>query len=670
MAEGALRVFVDSAWWKDLDKFVGAAVEAQCEALQYTVLRPAAAGADLKEALVKANVVVLDLYRNGARVPDVLAALSSVQEREGGAACVVGVSTFLTWGRTRGAGALSESKFTRRGCAPKYKQVKQLETLLINAARPGVVESVVVAPGVLYGGGEDDAGFRSFFQDAWLCGPVRFLGDGKVIPPTFNVADLARLVFQIKSEAPPKPYVVAVDESKDTLRAIAEAVSKALGTGAVESVSTDLGAKIDANVLIGAYGDRDVASFDKTFEPGYVASVADKLEWASRSGPVAALSALVEQFKSSNDLRPLKIALYGRPGAGKTFWAQRLAKAYYLPVVNVAKLVAAAEDVDEKNSAAVTALVKKTLRSAECRNKGFILDGYPGSFAEAEALCKLTEDEVKARQAPAEAPAEGGEEGGEEAAAPAPADDSDAGCTPAFLIDLAVSREEAEERVREIPEDQIVQGQNDEATFKSRSDKFDADNKEGADPPTSALDYFRGSIDPLEVGYFAQNNEKSAIKLMKAYIEKGGKPQNFRPTKVESIAARKAREAKAAEADAKAKAAQQEKESKERERREAMERKDVERKRQVLLEEQALVENCSKPLRAYLMSNVIPPLVQGLLAVCKAQPDDPIDYLSEFLFKCAASKKDAAPAADAKQAPAAAESAEKAADEKKAAADA
>lgn len=50
-------------------------------------------------------------------------------------------------------------------------------------------------------------------------------------------------------------------------------------------------------------------------------------------------------------------------------------------------------------------------------------------------------------------------------------------------------------------------------------------------------------------------------------------------------------------------------------------------------QEAALLEARSAPLRGYLMDNVIPTLTQGLLEVCKVAPEDPVDYLAEFLFK-------------------------------------
>ena len=50
-------------------------------------------------------------------------------------------------------------------------------------------------------------------------------------------------------------------------------------------------------------------------------------------------------------------------------------------------------------------------------------------------------------------------------------------------------------------------------------------------------------------------------------------------------------------------------------------------------QEQELLEVRSIPLRNYLMQNVIPTLTEGLIEVCKLKPEDPVDYLAEYLFK-------------------------------------
>jgi adenylate kinase len=39
------------------------------------------------------------------------------------------------------------------------------------------------------------------------------------------------------------------------------------------------------------------------------------------------------------------------------------------------------------------------------------------------------------------------------------------------------------------------------------------------------------------------------------------------------------------------------------------------------------------PLRKYLMENLLPVLAEGLLECCKVVPSDPVDYLSEYVFK-------------------------------------
>jgi adenylate kinase len=37
-------------------------------------------------------------------------------------------------------------------------------------------------------------------------------------------------------------------------------------------------------------------------------------------------------------------------------------------------------------------------------------------------------------------------------------------------------------------------------------------------------------------------------------------------------------------------------------------------------------------MRKYLMDNVLPSLTRGLQEVAKVRPDDPVDYLAEYLF--------------------------------------
>jgi adenylate kinase len=54
---------------------------------------------------------------------------------------------------------------------------------------------------------------------------------------------------------------------------------------------------------------------------------------------------------------------------------------------------------------------------------------------------------------------------------------------------------------------------------------------------------------------------------------------------------------------------------------------------QVRKQEREILEVQSEPLRQYLVKFVMPTLTAGLVEVAKVRPEDPIDFLAEFLFK-------------------------------------
>lgn len=52
------------------------------------------------------------------------------------------------------------------------------------------------------------------------------------------------------------------------------------------------------------------------------------------------------------------------------------------------------------------------------------------------------------------------------------------------------------------------------------------------------------------------------------------------------------------------------------------------------------VENeLNKPLRGYLLENVVPTVTEALIDSCKVLPEDPIDFLAEYLLQEAKSLK-------------------------------
>eukprot|EP00954_Amorphochlora_amoebiformis_P017148 1317289-Amorphochlora_amoeboformis.AAC.3 len=300
--------------------------------------------------------------------------------------CLVGISTYMTWNKTRtNAAMLDEMLYTRRSASPKYKTTKALETLLLNSAVKDIVEPVVIAPGAVYGMGEDTKeGFFQLFKTAWMCKPVRVLGDGKTMIPTIHVADLAQVVFHVQAEPPEKPYIVAVDRSKVTLGQLGAALSSVLGTGETKSAPGD-----SLEALSGQCGNVEMLLWKRRFKSGYITELEEKgMEWECKSGPVENLERLCKEFISVNNLRPLKLFIHGRPGSGKSYFAKKLAKLYYLKIVDLKAIrtelmkneefakkeeAKAKKKVKRKEKAIpvelITTAVKAILRSPECRNQ-------------------------------------------------------------------------------------------------------------------------------------------------------------------------------------------------------------------------------------------------------------------------------------------------------------
>ena len=54
---------------------------------------------------------------------------------------------------------------------------------------------------------------------------------------------------------------------------------------------------------------------------------------------------------------------------------------------------------------------------------------------------------------------------------------------------------------------------------------------------------------------------------------------------------------------------------------------------QIKEQERDILDTKSQPIRQYLMDNLVPILTDGLIEVCKRIPEDPVDFLSEYLFK-------------------------------------
>jgi adenylate kinase len=392
------------------------------------------------------------------------------------------------------------------------------------------------------------------------------------------------------------------------------------------------------------------------------------------AGLVACFEQVRQEFVAARQLRPKRILLVGPPGAGKTHYGEQLSEMYYLPRVNLAELVAetvatgddeltdlikdalaeletaktgkgAKKKAPSKKPAKgakgakgppeeepklplelMVRLLKRKLTSAECRNKGYILDGFPETLEEAAALFKKEVKEGEEAEAPPVAA-----EDGEEAIVPPPEFNLDT--IVHSIVSFDCTLEVAEERMKALDEVQVTAGHNDEDGFARRWATYEYVNDPQMEVSISPLSFFGKALEILEVPMETAVDNAATLSALQIYINTGGKAFNYHPTEGEQASAKAA-----AEATATANSLQEASVLAQKAADRAAEAQDkllvnAARKSQVLLDDEELVEACSLPLRKYLLEHVVPPLVDGLLDVCKVQPDDPIDYLAEYLFK-------------------------------------
>ncbi|ORC84883.1 protein dpy-30 [Trypanosoma theileri] len=125
-------------------------------------------------------------------------------------------------------------------------------------------------------------------------------------------------------------------------------------------------------------------------------------------------------------------------------------------------------------------------------------------------------------------------------------------------------------------------------------------------------------------------------KVVKALCEYVGAPHNFGPTPKQKFE-EETRECKLVaeecEKERQQRMAQQERERQEYER-ESEQQQEVEKARQAVEEQdRASLEERKMPLRLYLQQNILPLLSKGLVEVCRQRPGDPVDFLAEWLVR-------------------------------------
>ena len=288
----------------------------------------------VREMIISSDVVICDCSRVSVSMEALKILRKNPQERHQRFICV---SSIMTWARTgQKVSGLKEKDFKNRKPSIKCQELKNFEMITLHSNSKNL-STVVIGAGVLYGRGESL--FECFFRDSWLncedaLGIPGLFRQGKNVIPTVHVSDVASIVRSFcvnNTEAVDKgQYFVAIDKSRSTLEDICVAISKEMGSGETRLLkdneiqellveSSDIGTTLQANIVFDTT-DLKVHNLD--------------FEWHSAGGIVENIAAISEEFKKYRGLRPVKIVCLGPPASGKTFYAERLAKFYQVPLLD------------------------------------------------------------------------------------------------------------------------------------------------------------------------------------------------------------------------------------------------------------------------------------------------------------------------------------------------
>ncbi|KAK9874968.1 hypothetical protein WA026_005783 [Henosepilachna vigintioctopunctata] len=599
------------------------------------------------------------------------------------------ISTIMTWAKTKnkfseGASPFTDAQYRRRKSHPDYVDhiACEREVMALGKKHKTKLKIFVLASGFTYGYEEESLDL--FFKLAWLNSqhlPVFGMGTNRI--PLIHVTDLARVVTRLVMHPPSNiSYILAVEPVSSKLKKIVESISKGLGKGYIQEVHS-----LEEALRIDGVDKKffDQFSVNLNMQPAFILESLP-FDWQYETGLPANISRVIEEFKESRELTPFKIMMHGPPCSGKTRLAKRICEKYGLHYISVKtlidetlqmlrdniteakikmklkqereleKMLAMEEEEEDQDmeeeeleeeeevidieeweeqirdietslsssennklpDEQVINLLKTFLQYNICQNQGFVLDGFPKTMQQVQELFGGTsldeEENIEEEDADEE--------------------DKIAAITnskfmPEFVFSLQAPDSVLCERIKKLQEKDIEGTHYTEEHMKRRIENFREINTED----DTILNFFdEMEVHPILIDVTTDESENMDA-IFQTICNILGKPVTFGESLEDKLKAsieselEKKRQIEMLEAQKKA------------EELEAIENYRekmanwTETLEQLQIEEEKVIVAESEPLRKYLMQFIFPTLTKALMEVVKIKPDDPVDYVAEYLFK-------------------------------------
>ncbi|NWV78482.1 KAD7 kinase, partial [Dasyornis broadbenti] len=574
------------------------------------------------------------------------------------------ISTIMTWENTKPVDPENpetpffDDDFRKRKSHPNFMDYINAEKHVVKLGKTNKEKfsTYVVASGHQYGA--EEGLFHCFFKMCWLgeTPAIPVFGDGKNNIPTIHIHDLAVVLQNVADNRPDFQYVLAVDTSMHTLEELIKCISKNIGPGKIEKIPKE-NAFLSKELTQMHF---DMLLVNLRMECKYLKENFN-MKWIAETGLVENIEQVVMEYKQARGLLPLKVCIHGPPASGKSTIAKELCKHYKLHyirmkdviserIANLEQIVAkepdavgegegegegegdGEEDTEEQgenvedakellagiqesmkqnagrlDNEYVIKLMKDKLMSMPCRNQGYVLDGFPETYEQAMHLFKEEEEEETKIKVPK----------------------FNKIIIPEFVFSLTASDEFLINRIRNLPESVVTGTHYTEDQFLKSLKLFRQLNTDDK----TVLNYFDElEIHPQFIDVAVYEDPENRLTVPKI-IKEIGEPRNYGLTDEEKEALERQAAEERLVKEAQEKVEQERKEAEERAERMARWEEWNKQVEEVKKQEQELLEVQSVPLRNYLMKIVMPTLMQGINECCRIRPDDPVNFLAEYLFK-------------------------------------